>query len=60
LQERLSITTVAVTHDLETAYRIGDNIAMLNDGKIVFEGTPGEIGESDVPLIRNFIGGGNE
>jgi phospholipid/cholesterol/gamma-HCH transport system ATP-binding protein len=60
LQERLSITTVAVTHDLETAYRIGDNIAMLNGGKIVFEGTPEEIRESDDPLIRNFIGGSNE
>lgn len=60
LQERLSITTVAVTHDLETAYRIGDNIAMLNGGKIVFEGTPEEIRESDAPLIRNFIGGSNE
>ena len=60
LQKKLSITTVAVTHDLETAYRIGDNIAMLDGGKIVFEGTPGEIEESDDPLIRDFIGGGNE
>lgn len=60
LQERLSITTVAVTHDLETAYRIGDNIAMLNDGKIVFEGTPEEIRGTDNPVIRNFIGGSDE
>jgi len=60
LQERLSITTVAVTHDLETAYRIGDNIAMLNGGKIVFEGTPEEIRGTANPLIRNFIGGSDE
>ncbi|HID93759.1 MAG TPA: ABC transporter ATP-binding protein [bacterium (Candidatus Stahlbacteria)] len=60
LQERLSITTIAVTHDLETAYRIGDKIAMLNDGKIVFEGTPEAIRETANPLIRNFIGGNDE
>lgn len=60
LQERLSITTIAVTHDLETAYRIGDKIAMLNDGKIVFEGTPEEIRETANPLIKNFIGGSDE
>jgi len=60
LQERLSITTVAVTHDLETAYRIGNKIAMLNDGKIVFEGAPEEIRETDNPLIKDFIGGSDE
>lgn len=57
LQSELKITTVAVTHDLSSAYKIGDNIAMLSRGRIIFEGTPDEVKNCKDPIIRDFVRG---
>jgi len=57
LQERLGITSVAVTHDIDLAYRISDRIAMLKDGKVYKLGTPEEFEQSDDPEIRSFVTG---
>ncbi|MBN1504713.1 MAG: ABC transporter ATP-binding protein [Candidatus Eisenbacteria bacterium] len=57
LQKRLAITSVAVTHDMRSAYRIGDRIAMLHDGKIIYEGTPKEIQKCEDPVVCQFISG---
>ena len=57
LQSKLSITTIAVTHDMKSAYKIADRIAMLHDGKIVFSGTPDETKEVEDPVVRRFIEG---
>ena len=57
LQATLKITSVAVTHDMKSAYKIGDRLAMLHDGKIVFEGTPEEIMRTRDEAIRQFIEG---
>jgi phospholipid/cholesterol/gamma-HCH transport system ATP-binding protein len=54
-QENLHATSVAVTHDLHSAFKIGDRIAMLADGKIVASGTPDEIWHSDEPRLRRFL-----
>ena len=40
LQKRLGVTSIVVTHDMQSAFKIGDRIAMLLGGKIVFTGTP--------------------
>ena len=55
LQRKLSVTAVAVTHDMLSAYEIADRIAMLHEGKIVFEGTPAEVRACEDPVVKEFI-----
>ena len=57
LQERLHVTSVTITHDMVSAYKIADKIAMLYDGRIEEVGTPAEIQNSDNPVIQQFIHG---
>lgn len=57
LKERLKITSIAVTHDMVSAYKIADWIAMLYEGEIIFSGTPEETKNSDNPVVRQFIEG---
>jgi phospholipid/cholesterol/gamma-HCH transport system ATP-binding protein len=60
LQERLGITSIAVTHDMRSAYHIADRIAMLNEGRIHAMGTPAEIQATRDPVVRQFIEGSSE
>ncbi len=60
LQEKLKIITIAVTHDMTSAYRIADRIAMLYDGKIIFDGSPEDIQNTDNPYVQQFINGEGE
>jgi phospholipid/cholesterol/gamma-HCH transport system ATP-binding protein len=60
MQKRMRVTSVVVTHDLASAYKIGDRIAMLHDGKVVFQGTPDETKTTKNPLVRQFIEGSSE
>lgn len=53
----LSITSIAVTHDIVSAHKIADRIAMLYEGKIIFIGTPEETKNTDHPVVRQFIEG---
>jgi len=57
LRNTLSITSIAVTHDIVSAYKIADRIAMLYEGKIIFIGTPEETKNTDHPVVRQFIEG---
>lgn len=57
LHDTLKTTSVTVTHDMKSAYRIADRIAMLYDRKIIAIGTPDEIKNSDNPVVRQFITG---
>jgi phospholipid/cholesterol/gamma-HCH transport system ATP-binding protein len=57
LAERLNVTSVTITHDMVSAYKIADRIAMLYQGKIEAEGTPAEIQNSDNAVIQQFIHG---
>jgi phospholipid/cholesterol/gamma-HCH transport system ATP-binding protein len=57
LADELKITSVVVTHDLASAYKVGHRIAMLHDGVVVFSGTPDEVKETEHPLVRQFIEG---
>jgi phospholipid/cholesterol/gamma-HCH transport system ATP-binding protein len=60
MQQRMRVTSVVVTHDLASAYKVGDRIAMLHDGKVVFQGTPEETRASRDPLVKQFIEGSSE
>ena len=57
LQRGLEITSVVVTHDMKSAYKVGDHIAMLHGGRIIFSGTPEEVRTADLPIVRQFIEG---
>jgi phospholipid/cholesterol/gamma-HCH transport system ATP-binding protein len=57
MKQQLAITSIAVTHDMVSAYKIADRIAMLHDGVIRIVGTPEEIKNSDDPLVQQFIQG---
>ena len=57
LQKRLNVTSVTITHDMISAYKIADRIAMLHKGRIEEVGTPGEIQDSSNPIVQQFIHG---
>ena len=57
MKEELGVTGIVITHDMESAYRTSDRIAMLYDGRIRTSGTVDQIKESDDPLLRSFIEG---
>jgi phospholipid/cholesterol/gamma-HCH transport system ATP-binding protein len=57
VRERLHVTTIAVTHDMRSARRIGQRIMMLHEGKIYFEGTPDEVFSTDDPIVSQFVTG---
>ena len=56
-QEQLGLTSVLVTHDMESAFFAADRIAMLDKGKIVQIGTPDEIRQSRNPVVYAFVHG---
>ncbi|MGH7527310.1 MAG: ABC transporter ATP-binding protein [Gemmatimonadales bacterium] len=53
----LGVTGLVVTHDMRSAFTVGDRIAMLYDGAIRQEGTVAEIQATDDPVVRQFIEG---
>jgi len=57
MQRELGVTSVVVTHDMDSAYRIADRIAMLYQGRIIECGTPEQIRESINPYVRQFVEG---
>jgi phospholipid/cholesterol/gamma-HCH transport system ATP-binding protein len=56
MQKKLGVTSLVVTHDMVSANKIADRIAMLYEGKIVFTGTPAELRATDNPHVRAFTG----
>jgi len=57
MRDRLGVTSVVITHDMESAYRISDRIVMLHEGEVRVIGTPDEIRASDDPVVRAFVEG---
>ena len=57
MDEELGVTSIVVTHDMTSAYRVADRIAMLYQGRIRYEGTPDEIQRVDDPIVKGFIEG---
>ena len=58
LQKKLGVTSIVVTHDIHSAFTVGDRIAFLHEGRIHFHGTTEEARATKVPLLRNFLEGG--
>jgi phospholipid/cholesterol/gamma-HCH transport system ATP-binding protein len=57
LNKKLGITSVVVTHEMDSAFRIADRMVLLDRGKFVVSGTPDEMRNSTEPLVRQFIHG---
>ncbi len=57
LQKDLGVTSIVVTHDMPSAFKIGDRMAMLSRGRIVFTGTVDEVRTTSHPMVRQFIEG---
>lgn len=57
MKERLKVTAIAITHDMVSAYKIADRIAMLYQGQILEIGSADEIKNSPNPVVRQFVTG---
>lgn len=57
LQRELGVTSVVVTHDMTSAYKIADRIIMLHNGKIIADGNAKHIREHPHPVVQQFIHG---
>jgi phospholipid/cholesterol/gamma-HCH transport system ATP-binding protein len=57
LQRELDVTSVVVTHDMQSAFKVGDRIVMLHEGHLIFDGTPEQIRASENPIVRRFVVG---
>jgi len=57
LQRELGVTSVVVTHDIRSAFRMASKIAILANRKIAFFGTPEELSGNDDKYLRDFLGG---
>ncbi len=55
MQQKLSITSVVISHDIDSALRVADQIAMIHDGRIIERGSPEEFRRSENPAAREFL-----
>ncbi len=55
LQRDLGVTSVVVTHNIRSAFRIGNRVALLFEGRIMFQGSPEEMMDSDDGYVREFL-----
>ncbi|MBA3833809.1 MAG: ATP-binding cassette domain-containing protein [Chthoniobacterales bacterium] len=60
LSERSQVTSVIVTHEMESAFRVGTRMAMLYQGKIIEDAPPEEFKKSNDPVVRQFLSGSTE
>ena len=57
MHDKLNVTSVVVTHDMKSAYKVANKIAMMYQGQIIQEGTPEEIENTKHPVVQQFING---
>ncbi len=55
--KNLGITSIVVTHDMKSVYKIADRVAMIQRGVVLFDGTPEELRNTDDPVVSQFIEG---
>jgi phospholipid/cholesterol/gamma-HCH transport system ATP-binding protein len=56
-KQQLDVTSIVVTHDLASAFKVADHMVMLHEGRVVLEGTPEEFRNSADPVVRRFLRG---
>jgi phospholipid/cholesterol/gamma-HCH transport system ATP-binding protein len=60
LHRKLQVTSIVVTHDMDSAFFVGTRMAMIEGGQIIASGTPDEIRQMDNPVLHSFISGSHE
>ena len=55
LRDTMGKTSIMVTHDIADAFKVGNDITVLNEGRIAFDGPPAELASSNAPFIREFL-----
>jgi phospholipid/cholesterol/gamma-HCH transport system ATP-binding protein len=55
LSEKLKVTSIVVTHDMQSVAKVADRVVMLNEGQIVFSGTVKELYESKNEVVSQFV-----
>jgi len=60
LTEKSKVTSITVTHEMESAFRIATRMAMLYEGKIIEEGEPEKFKQSKNPVVAQFLSGSTE
>ena len=60
LTEKSNVTSIIVTHEMDSAFRIATKMAMLYQGKIIEAGEPEQLKESDNPVVAQFLSGSTE
>ncbi len=54
-KQKLGITSMVISHDIASAFKVADRLAVLYDGHLAAEGTPAEVRESKDPFVRRFL-----
>jgi phospholipid/cholesterol/gamma-HCH transport system ATP-binding protein len=57
MREKLGVTSIVITHDMKSAYRVGTRVAMLYEGRVQQVGTVDEIKHTTDPIVKQFIEG---
>ena len=57
LKRELNVTSIVVTHDMQSAFKIADRIVMLHEGKLIIDGSPADIQRSTNPVVKHFVAG---
>ena len=57
MREKLGVTSVVVSHDMEGVYRVADRVAMLYDGRVIATGSPDDFKDAADPIVRQFVHG---
>lgn len=60
LKAKLGVTSVVITHDMHSAFKIADYIAFLYEGNILLHGTPEEFRHTDNPYVKQFVTGSSK
>jgi phospholipid/cholesterol/gamma-HCH transport system ATP-binding protein len=55
LQHELHVTSIVVTHDMNSAFKVADRIVMLFEGKLIFDGTAEEVRNTDNDQVKRFV-----
>jgi phospholipid/cholesterol/gamma-HCH transport system ATP-binding protein len=57
LEREIHVTSVVVTHDMNSAFKVADRIVMLYEGKLIFDGAPDDVRKSDNDVVKRFVHG---
>jgi len=60
MKHKIGVTSVVITHDMRSAFKISDYIAFLYEGRIMLHGTPEEFRQTDNPYVRQFVDGSSQ